>query len=161
MQERSGCRRDLRQQMAHTQVSIAFFPSVTPELPGCMPLQDVGRFRIFGASMAQMPGWSMDLQHAAALGAHVWQLWQTAPGCTPRLRKCEHPVTPPCDASLWGSAPCGPSPAATHHPSNDMRPLPCHGALVVFRHCVAPSERAPVMRWPQVSLAGLHGWRPT
>jgi hypothetical protein len=41
-----------------------------------MLLQDVGRFRIFGATLTQMPGWCSDLKYAAALGNSVWHLWR-------------------------------------------------------------------------------------
>jgi hypothetical protein len=39
-------------------------------------VQDVGRFRILGATLAQMPGWCSDLKYAAALGNSVWHLWR-------------------------------------------------------------------------------------
>jgi hypothetical protein len=42
-------------------------------------LQDVGRFRIFGATLTQMPGWCSDLKYAAALGNSVWHLWRPKP----------------------------------------------------------------------------------
>jgi hypothetical protein len=41
-----------------------------------LPPQDVGRFRILGATLAQMPGWCSDLKYAAALGTSVWHLWR-------------------------------------------------------------------------------------
>ncbi len=39
---------------------------------------DVGRFRIFGASMRQMPGWCNELKYAAQMGGSVWHLWKPA-----------------------------------------------------------------------------------
>eukprot|EP00878_Enallax_costatus_P040450 GHUV01046696.1.p1 GENE.GHUV01046696.1~~GHUV01046696.1.p1 ORF type:complete len:119 (-),score=16.57 GHUV01046696.1:40-396(-) len=41
--------------------------------------QDVGRFRILGATLTQMPGWCSDLKYAAALGTSVWHLWRPRP----------------------------------------------------------------------------------
>ncbi|KAK9824303.1 hypothetical protein WJX72_009288 [[Myrmecia] bisecta] len=37
---------------------------------------DVARFRLLGATLAQMPGWCADLKYAASMGACVWQLWR-------------------------------------------------------------------------------------
>lgn len=53
-------------------------------------LQDVGRFRIFGTRMQQMPGWCSDLKHAAALGSSVWHLWKPKQEDMLQLRKGGH-----------------------------------------------------------------------
>ncbi|CAD7697115.1 unnamed protein product [Ostreobium quekettii] len=37
---------------------------------------DVGRFRMLGATIPQMPGWCTDLKYAAAMGACVWEMWR-------------------------------------------------------------------------------------
>eukprot|EP00192_Tetraselmis_astigmatica_P006987 CAMPEP_0117658878 /NCGR_PEP_ID=MMETSP0804-20121206/6107_1 /TAXON_ID=1074897 /ORGANISM="Tetraselmis astigmatica, Strain CCMP880" /LENGTH=788 /DNA_ID=CAMNT_0005465445 /DNA_START=323 /DNA_END=2689 /DNA_ORIENTATION=- len=37
---------------------------------------DVGRFRLLGAQLWQMPGWCADLKYAAAMGSCVWQMWR-------------------------------------------------------------------------------------
>lgn len=42
----------------------------------CGAGQDVGRFRMLGATLTQMPGWCSDLKYAAALGTSVWHLWR-------------------------------------------------------------------------------------
>eukprot|EP00775_Hariotina_reticulata_P009725 gene9724-9884_t len=47
---------------------------------------DVGRFRIFGATLSQMPGWCSDLKYAAALGTSVWHLWRPKPHRIAALR---------------------------------------------------------------------------
>lgn len=51
-------------------------PFHTRSLLATHSLQDVGRFRILGATLAQMPGWCSDLKYAAALGTSVWHLWR-------------------------------------------------------------------------------------
>lgn len=59
-------------------------------------LQDVGRFRIFGATLQQMPGWCSDLKYAAALGNSVWHLWRPKPsrwGQQPAWRARTHTHT--------------------------------------------------------------------
>ncbi|WIA36478.1 hypothetical protein OEZ86_007778 [Tetradesmus obliquus] len=48
---------------------------------------DVGRFRILGATLGQMPGWCSDLKYAAALGTSVWHLWKPRPGRIAALRQ--------------------------------------------------------------------------
>eukprot|EP00882_Tetradesmus_deserticola_P020521 GHRQ01022170.1.p2 GENE.GHRQ01022170.1~~GHRQ01022170.1.p2 ORF type:complete len:317 (+),score=91.28 GHRQ01022170.1:883-1833(+) len=48
---------------------------------------DVGRFRILGATLGQMPGWCSDLKYAAALGTSVWHLWRPRPGRIAALRQ--------------------------------------------------------------------------
>lgn len=46
----------------------------------CHPsTQDVARFRIFGATLGQMPGWSTDLQQASELGSCAWKLQHKQP----------------------------------------------------------------------------------
>ncbi|GMH33462.1 hypothetical protein BSKO_01296 [Bryopsis sp. KO-2023] len=37
---------------------------------------DVGRFRMLGATIQQMPGWCSDLKYAASMGACVWEMWR-------------------------------------------------------------------------------------
>lgn len=59
---------------------------------------DVGRFRIFGATLQQMPGWCSDLKYAAALGNSVWHLWRPKPSRIASLRSAL------CGRPLWVAA---------------------------------------------------------
>jgi hypothetical protein len=75
----------LRQPVPLLPLLLMFFLSPSParlphfhtrSLLATHSLQDVGRFRILGATLAQMPGWCSDLKYAAALGTSVWHLWR-------------------------------------------------------------------------------------
>ena len=48
---------------------------------------DVGRFRILGADLKQMPGWCSDLKYAAALGTGVWHARRPPPARVAELRR--------------------------------------------------------------------------
>lgn len=64
----------------------AAFPRSRWTALSCWWRQDVGRFRILGATLGQMPGWCSDLKYAAALGNSVWHLWRPKPGRIAALR---------------------------------------------------------------------------
>lgn len=79
---------------------------------------DTARFRMFGARLAQMPGWCTDLRSAASLGAGAWNLCR--PDHPRMVRAKQRECVAPRPVPVTPHRPC--LPGNPNHPLFCMQP---------------------------------------